>query len=344
MKNSRKLSQAALEEAKKALHRKDNRTARRWAEKAASLAPDNEQPWLFLAAIASPRASLAYLQRALIINPNSINARRGMRWAVKRWRQKTPKIAPARNIRIHANISPESLTTPRPALLPWALLGIIVIIGMVAWFSTPTFSMAFNQNTPAPMAQVGGNKATRTFTPTPTATFTPTPTATFTPTLTNTPTATSTPTNTPIPTETRKPPPTQVPVTSSTSTLSLPPGVGKGERWIDIDLSEQRLYAYQGKNLVNAFVISTGTWIHPTVTGQFRIYVKYRFTDMAGPGYYLADVPYTMYFYKGYGIHGTYWHNNFGTPMSHGCVNMITSDAGWIFNWSVVGTLVNVHS
>jgi hypothetical protein len=222
MNDSRKLSQAALEKAKKALHRKDHRTARRWAEKAASLAPDNEQPWIFLAALASPRASLAYLKRALIINPNSSNARRGMRWAIKRWREKTPKIAPARNIRIQANISPESLTTPRSALLPWALLSIIVIIGMVAWFSTPTFSMAFNQNTPAPIAQVGWNKATRTFTPTPTATFTPTPTATFTPTLTNTPTVTPNPTNTPIPTETRKPSPTQVPVTSSSSTISLP--------------------------------------------------------------------------------------------------------------------------
>jgi lipoprotein-anchoring transpeptidase ErfK/SrfK len=65
---------------------------------------------------------------------------------------------------------------------------------------------------------------------------------------------------------------------------------------------------------------------------------------MAGPGYYLPDVPYTMYFYRGYGIHGTYWHSNFGTPMSHGCVNMQTDEAGWMFNWASVGTLVNVHN
>jgi lipoprotein-anchoring transpeptidase ErfK/SrfK len=64
---------------------------------------------------------------------------------------------------------------------------------------------------------------------------------------------------------------------------------------------------------------------------------------MAGPGYYLPDVPYTMYFYEGYGIHGTYWHNNFGTPMSHGCVNMVTEEAGWVFGFSEVGTWVIIH-
>ena len=116
------------------------------------------------------------------------------------------------------------------------------------------------------------------------------------------------------------------------------------ERWIDIDLGNQMLYAFDGDELVGSFVVSTGTYLHPTVTGQYKIYVKYASTDMRGDDYYLPDVPYTMYFYEGYGIHGTYWHNNFGTPMSHGCVNMITSDAQWLFNWASVGTTVNVHN
>lgn len=116
-----------------------------------------------------------------------------------------------------------------------------------------------------------------------------------------------------------------------------------GGRWIDVDLTNQRAYAYNGDYLENSFVVSTGTYLHPTVTGEFQIYVKYRYADMSGPGYYLADVPYVMYFYKGYGIHGTYWHNNFGTPMSHGCVNFPTEDAGWLFNWASVGTTVYVH-
>ncbi|MBU4224575.1 MAG: L,D-transpeptidase [Chloroflexi bacterium] len=118
---------------------------------------------------------------------------------------------------------------------------------------------------------------------------------------------------------------------------------GDGERWIDVDLSQQRVYAYEGNVIVNSFIVSTGTWRTPTVTGQYRIYVKYRYTDMSGPGYYLPDVPYTMYFYKGYALHGTYWHSNFGTPMSRGCVNLSIPDAGWLFNWASVGTLVNVH-
>ncbi len=124
----------------------------------------------------------------------------------------------------------------------------------------------------------------------------------------------------------------------------IPLGVGNGgEHWIDVDLSQQRVYAYEGDVVVNSFVVSTGTWQTPTVTGSYKIWIKLRSTTMSGPGYYLTDVPYTMYFYKGYGLHGTYWHNNFGTPMSHGCVNLATPDAEWLYNFSSVGTVVNVH-
>lgn len=119
--------------------------------------------------------------------------------------------------------------------------------------------------------------------------------------------------------------------------------VGNGERWIDVDLTNQMVYAYEGDVIVNSFLVSTGTWMTPTVTGKYKVYVKYRSASMSGPGYYLPDVPYIMYFYKGYGLHGTYWHSNFGTPMSHGCVNLRTEEAGWLFNWASVGTVVNVH-
>jgi lipoprotein-anchoring transpeptidase ErfK/SrfK len=118
---------------------------------------------------------------------------------------------------------------------------------------------------------------------------------------------------------------------------------GNGERWIDVDLTNQAVYAYEGDSVVNSFIVSTGTWLTPTVTGQYKIYVKIRSGSMHGPGYFLPDVPYIMYFYKGYGLHGTYWHNNFGTPMSHGCVNLRTDEAAWLFNWASVGTVVNVH-
>ena len=119
--------------------------------------------------------------------------------------------------------------------------------------------------------------------------------------------------------------------------------VGNGARWIDVDLTNQMVYAYEGDAIVNSFLVSTGTWLTPTVTGRHKIYVKVRMQDMSGPGYHLKDVPYVMFFSGDYGLHGTYWHNNFGTPMSRGCVNLTIDDAAWLFNWASVGTVVNVH-
>jgi lipoprotein-anchoring transpeptidase ErfK/SrfK len=168
------------------------------------------------------------------------------------------------------------------------------------------------------------------------------------------------PTDSPIPTEmlTSTPQATETPgviameIVANTSTSEYvapkPPvvasGNGKGgARWIDVNLSTQSVYAYEGDTVINSFVVSTGTWMTPTVTGKYKIWIKFKSTSMSGPGYFLPNVPYVMYFHKGYGLHGTYWHNNFGTPMSHGCVNLRTSDAEWLYNWSSVGTVVNVH-
>jgi lipoprotein-anchoring transpeptidase ErfK/SrfK len=119
--------------------------------------------------------------------------------------------------------------------------------------------------------------------------------------------------------------------------------VGPNERWIDVILSTQTVHAYEGDRLIRSFLVSTGRPATPTVTGQYRIYIKLTKTDMRGPGYHLRDVPYTMYYYRGYGLHGTYWHSNFGTPMSAGCVNLRTEDAKWLFEFASVGTLVNVR-
>jgi len=132
---------------------------------------------------------------------------------------------------------------------------------------------------------------------------------------------------------------------TAVATVNVPAqfvGTG-GEHWIDVNLSEQRVYAYEGDTVVNSFVVSTGTWQTPTVTGEYKVWIKVRSQAMSGPGYYLPDVPFVMYFYKDYGLHGTYWHNNFGTPMSHGCVNLTIPDAEWLYNFSSVGTVVNVH-
>ena len=131
---------------------------------------------------------------------------------------------------------------------------------------------------------------------------------------------------------------------SASSAPAKPPVSGStAGRWIDINLSQQRLTAYQGNTAVFSALISGGLPRTPTVVGRFAVQTKLVSTRMRGPGYDLPGVPYTMYFYKGYAIHGTYWHNNFGHPMSHGCVNMRTDDAAWLFNWASIGTPVVTH-
>jgi lipoprotein-anchoring transpeptidase ErfK/SrfK len=133
---------------------------------------------------------------------------------------------------------------------------------------------------------------------------------------------------------------TSNPVADPVSDASFFPDDG---RWIDVNLSQQQIYAYEGDTLVNTFIVSTGLPDTPTVTGEYRIYVKIPLQDMSGPGYYLTDVPWVMFFYEDYGFHGTYWHNNFGTPMSRGCVNLSVEDAAWLYNWASVGTPVSIH-
>jgi len=334
MNPANKNSQTALLNARIALKKGDKRSARHWAEAALASNPHQEEGWLLLAALASPRASIEYLKRALEINPGSQRARKGMHWAIQRYRRAPKSPPPSRQV-MALHISTTDLAASRPAVIPW-LIAILVILGTaIAWFSTPTLSTALSQRNSVAYVQSIIGKST--LTPTSTSTFTPTPTSTATP--THTPPPTATPTQPPAPTKTSQPKSEE----PSGSKVTLPSSVEPGEKWIDVDLTNQRVYAYKGKNLINTFITSTGTWQHPTVTGQYKIYVMYRYADMAGPGYYLPNVPYVMYFYKGYGIHGTYWHNNFGTPMSHGCVNLRTEDAGWVYNWASIGTVVNIH-
>lgn len=408
----------ALVNARVALQNNNKMEARRWATHAAKLDPNTEEAWLILGAVSSPAASLAYIQRALEINPQSERAIKGMQWALKRLQELpinldvpdaqiskqdtqpikitrqdsqtseakpaflTPAPSPAKTESIAppdtTPVTPFTSETSQPvepqksapdvvdALRPeeskpekikpakkvkekkkkekkekkkrrfsWLAMLLIFLFllaaAFIVWAALPQWeAMARSASAPLPSGVLVKPSLT------PTSTNTPTPTPTATPTLTPTPTATFTPlpTNTPWPTSTPAPViyNTPVPVSSDLS-----------GHWIDIDLSQQMLYAYDGDTLVNSFVVSTGTSAHPTVTGTYYVYVKYRYSDMTGPGYYLPDVPYTMYFYSGYAIHGTYWHNNFGTPMSHGCVNMRTSEAGWIFDFSEIGTPVVVH-
>jgi lipoprotein-anchoring transpeptidase ErfK/SrfK len=127
------------------------------------------------------------------------------------------------------------------------------------------------------------------------------------------------------------------------TTIQDPAAAARPAKWIEVVLSKQMIYAWQNGRVVLSSRISSGLPRTPTVRGNFRIYVKYVSTRMRGPGYNLPNVPYTMYFYRGYGIHGAYWHNNFGRPMSHGCVNLPVPFSGQLFRWAPVGTLVYIH-
>lgn len=115
------------------------------------------------------------------------------------------------------------------------------------------------------------------------------------------------------------------------------------QRWIQVDLSQQRLVAWEGTNPVYAVVVSTGKKSTPTRIGTFAIKTKHRYARMVGSDYDVPNVPHTMYYSGGYAIHGAYWHNRFGTPVSHGCVNVAPNHAAWLFKWASLGTPVIVH-
>ncbi len=127
---------------------------------------------------------------------------------------------------------------------------------------------------------------------------------------------------------------------ASTNTAVLGTTTADGvEKWIEVSLSEQKVKAWEGNKLVMEFPISSGKWA-PTPTGTFNIWYKTRSQSMVGGSqelgtyYNLPNVPDNMFFFSGYAIHGAYWHNNFGHPMSHGCVNEPLANAHQIFEWA----------
>ena len=129
----------------------------------------------------------------------------------------------------------------------------------------------------------------------------------------------------------------------SSQGLDLTYAPATGTKRIDVNLSTQSLTAWYGDQVVLNTLISSGTDYAPTVTGRYRIGNKYPVQRMIGPGYDIPDVPSVMYFWEDYAFHGAYWHNNFGTPMSHGCIHLRPSEAAYLFDWADVGTEVHVH-
>lgn len=116
------------------------------------------------------------------------------------------------------------------------------------------------------------------------------------------------------------------------------------QSWIQIDISDQRLIAWEGSTPVFSITVSTGRASDMTPTGVYAIENKYRTARMQGDNYDIPDVPYTMYFSGSYAIHGAYWHTNFGSPVSSGCINVPVQGAAWLYDWAGAGIAVVVQN
>jgi lipoprotein-anchoring transpeptidase ErfK/SrfK len=337
-----------------------NAEARYFFESALKLAPGQPDALLWLAYFAGGgHASLVYLARLLQADPANWRARAAVGWARERARPQAAVALPARP------------SNPSRAL-----------VGLLALLLVSLMSVAFTRgalNLPLPTVTQARLIASPTFlpanTPLPAPSDTPLPAPSATPPELSSPTVPLSPTSrlplltptsaaggrrvyqTVTPAPALRAEPTRLSSSQAqdkvlTQTVAPPPSlptalptmsIGDSFRWIDVDLSEQRLIAYQGNEPARSVLVSTGLPRTPTVTGRFQVYVKYKAVRMSGPGYNLPNVPHTMYFYRDYALHGAYWHTNFGRPMSHGCVNLPLADAEWLYDWASVGTLVVVH-
>jgi hypothetical protein len=118
-----------------------------------------------------------------------------------------------------------------------------------------------------------------------------------------------------------------------------PEEVGEDEYWVAVDLFEEVFAAYEGDRMVYAGLTATGLEGFETNEGLFTVYARHREWPMWGGDvgkdfYFLQDVPHTMFFDDEIALHGAYWHDSFGAPRSHGCVNMTPRDAEWVWTWS----------
>jgi len=280
--------------------------------------PDNVTALLWMAWLSDvPSVARTYAERATDCDPGNPQARAALEHVNRRaWEAAAPE-----------RTSPAAYWRRLAAAV--IVCGLLVCAGAALAWWLPAQGTA--EAAPAPTA-------TLTPSPTATATVTPTPIPTWTPTLTPSPTGTPEPTSTPTDTPTPAPP-TPWAVPPIISPADMPDGL----KWIDVDLTTQTLTAYEGPDVVRLSLVSTGLPDTPTPFGVFYIRIKLRYDDMEGPDYYLPNVPYVMYFYSGYALHGTYWHGNFGHPMSHGCINIPNLHAAWLYEWADLGTMVVIH-
>ena len=130
---------------------------------------------------------------------------------------------------------------------------------------------------------------------------------------------------------------------------SPPQSIPAGAKWVFVDLSQQTLTAYEGETAVYATLISGGKNHQESQThvGLFQVEHKLAYSDMHGEPddpYEVDRVPYTLYFNGDEALHGAYWHNRFGSPASHGCINLALADARWLFDWAPPALPENWHA
>jgi lipoprotein-anchoring transpeptidase ErfK/SrfK len=129
----------------------------------------------------------------------------------------------------------------------------------------------------------------------------------------------------------------------------IPADVAAGTcRFIYVNLAEETLAVYNNCKLEYATLVSSGanSW---TFEGDFNILNKVEYSSIQPPAtstskYYIEGIPDFMSYAGNFGFHGAYWHNNFGTAASHGCINLSPADARWLYDWAGIGDRVIISA
>jgi lipoprotein-anchoring transpeptidase ErfK/SrfK len=348
----------AIQNSYSALREGNKPGARYWAQRAAWLDPDLEDSWLILATISTPTASVAYLERALKINPDSPYAAVRMHWAKARLEagEKPAPGEPEELIIAHKNALRRRRAVARARkllLFPALLAGVLALWLFAAWViwpdAMPVAQAFILRASPTPAATLPPATPTQVITPLATATLPSLTTQTPVPTYTPSPI----PTLTPIPT-TPAPTPlnSSVPAAVSVSVSERGAGqLGVGKRVV-VDISEQHLYAYEGDQLVYSFVASTGQ-DGGTLSGKFQVLDKIENAYSDPWGFWMPD--WLGIYYVGSdlenGIHSLpvlqdgskIWGNEIGKPITYGCVVLQPEDAKMLYNWVEIGTPVDIR-
>jgi len=337
----------ALKQAKEALQRGEKHEARYWAQIAASIAPNMEEPWLILAAVADTRASIAYLNQVLKINPKSERAQEELNLA--RRRQLNEKTLPVSEEMETPPAQVKAFTRPKsvvqrarrflyiPTPLRFLMLFMFLIAASAFFWAASSFSAlaATRSRTDTSSQDSQIHYWSQVYLPKPS--YTPSPTVTPTP----SPTATSTFTATSLSTNTSQP----------SDGLLQGQGSAGGGKLIVVSIHEQHLYAYQGNRLIYSFIVSTGS-NNSTVTGTYHILDKipdpygwnwnFWMPDWMGI-YYVGDLEDGFHALPLLANGQRLWGDEIGTPVTYGCVVLNIADAQTLYNWAEVGTAVQIN-